>query len=242
MVEKWIAKLLVKIYERRIAMKINPKLGITITISFLVVVGYFYFSSRTLKGTLATSVASYEQLKKDTDKTNLEQKTIIESQLKTIAEKNKEIADKSKTIERDNKEIANKDKDLKELVSIRPGLKDKDEIIANLDSQIRIWSEKFSLAQKTIDELGIPMIDADGKITYPPGTITFKLNERYGAQVIISESFKKERDDQIAVTATCDIALKKALNKVRLLQFEKKLSYGTTVLTIGTILYLVLHK
>jgi molybdopterin converting factor small subunit len=208
-------------------MKINPKLGITITISFLVVVGYFYFSSRTLKGTLATSVASYSQLKKDTDKTNLEQKTIIESQLKAIAEKNEDIAKRDKKIDADKKEIGIKDAGLKELVTARQTLTDKDEIIANLDQQVKLWSEKFSLAQSTISE-------KDG--------IIFDLTQKYDAQVIISETLSRQLANQIAVTASCDTAQKKALNKVKVLQFEKNLSCGTTVLAIVTILYLVLHK
>jgi len=64
---------------------------------------------------------------------------------------------------------------LDELEGIEATLTDKDEIILNLRGQIKVWSDKFSLAEGIIK-------DKDG--------IIFSLTEKYDAQVKVSLEYK----------------------------------------------------
>lgn len=117
----------------------------------------------------------YDALKYNTDK----YKKVAE---KTIADKSKEIGllnnkinELNSNVEEKYNEISAKDERLLELEKTAETLGSQAEIIANLQEQVRIWRDKFSLAEKII-------ADKD--------KIIFSLNQKYESQLKITDSYK----------------------------------------------------
>jgi len=167
-----------------------------------------YDESSILKG----KYEAYRALAKEGVK---QARIIIAEQEKKIKELEQEQIVSEENIEELEDEIIDLGLTTAELEAKRKELKDKDEIIANLDAQIAAWKEKFSLAQAVIGE---------------KDKIIFSLTEKYEAQVKITSSYKLMYEDLVKVSSVADLRIKALEGDLRQARFWGNLSKASTVI------------
>ena len=145
----------------------------------------------------------YDTLKKSADADREVYLNVIDQRNEEIVKLNKNIVKINSDAEKKYNEINETSKKLLKLEEKARTITDKDELIRNLQEQIEAWKSKFSLAEKII-------ADKD--------KIIFSLNQKYEAQVKISESYKGlyENEQQLHGLALERLLVsEKRLNTVR---------------------------
>ena len=114
---------------------------------------------------------------------------IIDEKNATIAEMDKEIIEATKVVGHMTNLIGVRDDRLTKLRAELAATTDKDAKIANLSEQVRIWAEKFDLAQKIVSE-------KDAQI----GAWSMKFD----AQVAISDEWRKSYEREHSLRLLCE--------------------------------------
>ena len=111
-------------------------------------------------------------------------------------------------------------------------LEDAPSIILNLEQQVDLWKGKFTLSQQTIAELGVPYeVEVSGVMImkYPPGSVTFNLNEKYEAQFRITDQWKVKYSAQLALSNESDQALNQCMKDIKGIRFGSKIKTGGVI-------------
>ena len=140
-----------------------------------------------------------------------------------------EIKKLTGTIHERDDVIKDKDKKITDLEKEEETLTDAPTLIVNLRAQIELWKGKFILAQQTIDDLGVPYeVEINGVMImkYPPGSVTFKLSEKYKAQIRITDEWKVKYHAQLALSLERDQALDQCLKDIKGIRFGSKIKTG----------------
>jgi uncharacterized protein (DUF3084 family) len=150
----------------------------------LVLAGVLLMKACSLDGMNAKLKTQYEELRTTTIANN-------EAEAKVRAEKDAEIAklqgfiDSSNTVIVDTQgKIKAKDKTIAELEAAYSQAKTCPEQLANMTAQVEQWKIKFSLAENIISEKDNIISAWEGK---------------FNAQVVISSSWKKQYEDELAL-------------------------------------------
>ena len=126
--------------------------------------------------------------------------------------------------------IKDKDKKIEDLEKEKETLTDAPSIIANLERQVELWKGKFTLAQQTIADLGVPyeIIDEAGNkiLKYPPESMTFNLNEKYISQIRITDKWIVKYDAQLDLSLEREQALNQCLKDIKGLRFMSRIKTG----------------
>jgi len=141
----------------------------------------------------------------------------------TVGQKDKEIAEKIETIGHMTNAIGRKDSDLTELVQKLHQLEVSGDLpaqVANLKEQVKVWSEKFSLAQSVIAEKDAIIADWAAK---------------YSAQVTISESWKQKYEGELHLRTLAEKGWKASGRK---LWWTRVMSHIKSGLIVGALGYL----
>jgi len=154
--------------------------------------------------------------------------------LKREADKN--LSSLAGTLTEKNGEIKKKDSRIAELEAALPGLKDKDEIIANQAEQISEWKGKCAFLENKVISLGEP-IEAGGMIIYPLGSVTFELSRKYEAQLSISGEWIKKHNAVCVERDKADEAFKKSLKELRWEKLKSKAKTGIVAAAAGGAFY-----
>ena len=183
----------------------------------------------------ASKIAKVERLIKE---------EIIKGQKEEIESLNLEISELNVEIVEKEEDISGLGNDLTGLEDEFGNLTDKDAKINNLTKQVKVWKERFSLAQGIVDDLGKPIeyYDEHGvkKIKYPEGSITFKLNEKYEAQVVISDSYKTMYETLALNTKKLESIVTAQDWQIKRLRLTSGLKTGIVVGLAGVVLYSLL--
>ena len=148
------------------------KIGHFFALAALFLLGLIFFTVKSCNlydenSVLKGKYETYRTLAKE--HTKLMQAAIAEQEKKIKELEQKQII-YEENIKKKEGQIASLHVTTGELKKQRRELTDKDAIIANLDTQVAAWKEKFSLAQSVIEE---------------KDKIIFNLTEKYDAQVTI---------------------------------------------------------
>jgi len=125
-----------------------------------------------------------------------------------------------------------KDTKIEDLEREKETLKDAPSIIANLEQQVELWKGRSILTQQTIDELGVPYeVEVSGVMImkYPPGSVTFNLNEKYEAQFRITDQWKVKYSAQLTLSAERDQALSQCMKDIKGIRFGSKIKTGGVI-------------
>jgi chromosome segregation ATPase len=169
----------------------------------------------------------YETLKKDTALLEQTKQVELAALTKQIAQLQEKNAQSEQVIVRLQNQQESLNKPLSELEAVRKTLTDKDAIISNLDKQVALWKEKFSLAQEIIAN---------------KDSVIFSLTEQYKAQVQIAENWKREYTGEynLRVLAEQRIAVLEKSNKW--FSFDSKISKTAAIILGGYIIYSLIKK
>ena len=137
-----------------------------------------------------------------------------------IAERDSAIAGLNAEIDKTEATLEVKERDLKELQALEPLIKDKDELIVNLRAQIKTLTDQFTLARSVIR-------DKDA--------IIFNLTEKYDAQVLISVTYRDERDRATQLQQVAELRIKGLEGMVRRSRFGSSIK---SVLVAGAAGYI----
>jgi chromosome segregation ATPase len=154
--------------------------------------------------------------------------------LKKEADKN--LSSLAGSLTEKNGEIKKKDSRIAELEAALPGLKDKDEIISNQAQQISRWRGKCAFLENKIVDLGEP-VEAGGVITYPPGSVTFELNQKYEVQLSITGDWITKYNAVRTERDKSEEAFKKSLKVLRWEKLKSKAKTGIVAAAAGGALY-----
>lgn len=152
---------------------------------------------------------------------------IIKKQNKKIEEQDLLIAEANREVEIKNDHISSLSDDVLDLELSYDTLNDKDEKIENLQEQVSVWKEKFSISQGIIS-------DKDA--------IIFSLNEKYKSQVTISISYEDMYKSIQDVLVIRDKQVKELEKINRRLKLTSGLKTGIVVTMAGVVLYSLLRK
>jgi len=112
--------------------------------------------------------------------------------------------------------------EIKELETLYPSLKDKDEQIGNLKQQVNVWKEQFFLAQEIIAE---------------KDNIIFSLTEKYNVQVEITKQWVAKYDKEFALRNLAEEGWKNSEKRIIGLNLQSKVVKVLLVAASGYILY-----
>lgn len=156
---------------------------------------------------------AYEELKGKNDETISELNGHIDSLMTVVSGLEEKDEYKNATIEKLEKE--------------NEGLTDKDEIIANLNDQVRAWKERFTLAQQQIEA---------------KGGIIFDLKAKYDSEHELRLSLEGIVFDYKKLFIAKDVLIKNLEKSLAKKRFSLKMSRMFEVALIGVGGYLVLKK
>lgn len=158
-----------------------------------------------------------------------------------IKEQQEKIETLDATIEVLNTTIAEKDKDLATIEDELGELKQDFESLEECQAQYNKLVEGFNLAKSIIKELGKPIeyYDKHGnkKFRYPEGSVTFKLNEKYERQVIISLEYKGMDETSRKLLDISNNRVKELEKISKRLRLTSSLKSGLAVILAGLIVY-----
>lgn len=196
-------------------------------VALAITLGWMFIHSRALSGSLAESIGAYNLLKKESAVVQGKQQQIIEDQVARIAEKDAIIADLNHDIIDDNDAIVDQDRQLAALRKKLDGLTDCPSKLANLDEQISLWSNKFTLCERA---------------SATKDSIIFNLTEKYDAQVAITDAVYAQLADCVKVKTSCEEALQKAVSQLKTKKFVGYVKTGVIVAAVGFIAYSLVKK
>ncbi len=164
----------------------------------------------------------------------------------TIREQKEKIGTLNTTIVVLNTTIKDKDRELVKIEDELGELKEDFTSLEECQAQYDKLVEGFTLAKGIIKELGKPIeyYDEHGnkKFKYPEGTVTFKLNEKYEVQVIISISYKDMYESVQGLLVIGDKQVKELEKINRRLRLTSGLKSSVAVVLAGVVLYSLLRK
>lgn len=177
-----------------------------------------------LQGEYETLKKVAEQDKQILDKEIREREKAIVFLQNAIKAKDEEIAKKNEGINKKSKELATLQKD-REQLALSGG--DKDKVIQNLDEQVRVWSEKFSIAEGVIK-------DKDAQID------ALKLS--FANQVDITDAIKKQLENEKNLRYVAEEALVVSSLEIKKLKFTSNLKTVLVLAISGYFAYDLVKK
>lgn len=164
----------------------------------------------------------------------------------TIGEQKEKIEALNTTIVVQNTTIANKDKKLIGIEEKLGKLKKDFTSLEECQSQYNELVEGFNLAKGIIKELGKPIeyYDRHGikRIKYPEGSVTFKLNEKYERQVIISLEYKGMDETSQGLLVIRDRQVKELEKINRRLRLTSGLKTGFVIGLAAIVIYGIIKQ
>jgi len=205
------------------------KIGHFLALAALFFLGLIFFTVKSCNlydenSVLKGKYATYQTLAKE--HTKLMQAAIVEQEKKIKELEQKQII-YEENIKKKEGQIASLHGTTGELEKQRRELTDKDAIIANLDTQIAAWKEKFSLAQSVIEE---------------KDKIIFNLTEKYDAQVTISNSYKLQFEEGQKLNQIAELRIQSLEKELRISKFTGKIARAGTLILAGLVAYAALAK
>ena len=177
-----------------------------------------------LQGEYETYKKMADQDKQILDKEIRERERAIVFLQNAIKAKDEEIVKKNEGINKKSKELSGlqKEREQMEISGIS-----KDKIIENLDKQVKVWSEKFSIAEGVIK-------DKDSQID------ALKLS--FENQLIIANSIQKQLDNEINLRKVAESALGIASFEIKKLKFTSNLKSMIVLVVGGYLAYDLVKK
>ncbi len=205
------------------------KIGHFLALAALFFLGLIFFTVKSCNlydenSVLKGKYATYQTLAKE--HTKLMQAAIVEQEKKIKELEQKQII-YEENIKKKEGQIASLHGTTGELEKQRRELTDKDAIIANLDTQIAAWKEKFSLAQSVIEE---------------KDKIIFNLTEKYDAQVTISNSYKLQFEEGQKLNQIAELRIQSLEKELRISKFTGKIARAGTLILAGLVAYVAIAK
>ena len=200
------------------------KIGHFLALAALFFLGLIFFTVKSCNlydenSVLKGKYETYQALAKE--HTKLMQAAIAEQE-KKIKELEQKQTIYEESIKKKEGQIANLHGTTAELEKKRRELTDKDAIIANLDTQVAAWKEKFSLAQSVIEE---------------KDKIIFNLTEKYDAQVTISNSYKLQFEEGQKLNQIAELRIQSLEKELRISKFTGKIARAGTLILAGLVVY-----
>jgi len=200
---------------------------IIIALSLILCLGFYFAQSCKVYHKHSVLKGQYDALKNTLDAEVEMRDRAIKAKEEEIEELNTAIDSANVVITEKQKESKSKDVEIKELESLYPTLKDKDEQIENLKQQANVWKEQFFLAQEIITE---------------KDTIIFSLTEKYNAQVEITKQWIAKYDRELALRKLAEEGWKMSDKRIVGLSLQSKVTKILIVAAGGYILYDKLKK
>jgi len=172
-----------------------------------------------LQGEYETYKKVADQDKQILDKEIQERERAIVFLQNAIKAKDEEIVKKNEGINKKSKELSGLQKEREQMAL--SGVS-KDKIIENLDKQVKVWSEKFSIAEGVIK-------DKDSQID------ALKLS--FENQLIIAKSIQKQLDNEINLRKVAESALGIASFEIKKLKFTSNLKSMLVFAVGGYLVY-----
>jgi len=151
------------------------KKGYWIIAVIIIIMAFSAYKACRITDEFSRLKGEYKILKKQFEQSKKEGRERIGGLEREIRQKDGEIEKYQAGIAEREKNLTEGKKKIASLEKERENLKDKDEIIANLETQVRQWAEQFSTCQDIIAE---------------KDKIIFSLTGKYEAQVKISAEYK----------------------------------------------------
>jgi predicted nuclease with TOPRIM domain len=175
---------------------LTNKIKLTVIgLAILAIISWLGLKSCRLTDNLSKLKGEYEVYKKNAMAENEKLNTACENQIAIINKFDKQIKDTEGDIAHKDEAIKNKSNQISALEKELAGISDKDAKIANLTKQVEAWKEQFSLAQAII-------VDKD--------KIIYDWSQKYDAQVVISDSWKKKYENELQLRQVAEKGWKAA--------------------------------
>jgi predicted nuclease with TOPRIM domain len=144
-----------------------------------------------------------------------------------IAQKDEKIHDLNSSVSTKNEQIKKLNAENKKLEDTYATLTDDKQRIANLETQVSVWKEKFTLAEGVIAE---------------KDKIIFALTEKYETQVKITGEYKELYEREARLRGLLEEHVRIADSKLGGLQLKFNVSKGVTIALAGLIIYGLVSK
>ena len=173
-----------------------------------------------LKGQYDALSEEYE-IQKETALDNI---TELQNQ---ITQKDEKIHDLNSSVSTKNEQIKKLNAENKELEDTYATLTDDKQKIANLETQVSVWKEKFTLAEGVIAE---------------KDKIIFALTEKYETQVKITGEYKELYEREVRLRGLLEERVRMADSKLGGLRLKFNVSKGVMIALAGLIIYGLVSK
>jgi len=204
-------------------MKIKPIYWIALALA--IAFGIAVCDGLRIRDKYSISIGNY-QAALDTSKKDGAMLTLQIGQMTAIVgQKDPEIAEKNEAIGHMTNTIGQKDSNLEALGQKLKQLETSGDLsaqVANLKEQVKVWSEKFTLAQSVIAE---------------KDAIIAAWAAKFDAQVTISESWKQKYENELHLRTLAEKGWKASENKLRWTRVMSNIKSGLILATVGYLGY-----
>jgi uncharacterized protein HemX len=166
--------------------------------------------------------AEYEAMRVETEENSLIQKAQIEGLRQIIEQKDRHISQLNEHIVEKQVEISTLHEQTDKLEAEYETLLREPDKIDNLTQQVTLWKQKFSIAETIIES---------------KDKIIFDMNQKYVAQLDISNYYKKLYENEYALRLKAEARIKLYENQITGLKIGGTIKTGLVIGLAGVVIY-----